>query len=269
MNTRGELKFSLDGTRIAMAGNGAGNEPNTDMLAVFDFDPGSGMVSNALVLPPLRGDFAMSFSPDGTKLYGATWKAFNFTAAYSNFLYQYDLSSGDPTTISNSLTVLWSNPVTQPFGSLQLGPDGRVYVARNGSGYLGVINDPDQPGMACGYEHDGIYLAGKTGSFGLNNFIQYIDCAPTTSVAVNSSPSDDLLIQVDPASSSITLGGALATGGSVSSLRIADAAGRLVLGARMNGSTCAVPQLQAGVYVAAALNARGEMLATRSFIWCP
>ncbi|HRH36945.1 MAG TPA: hypothetical protein PK760_01285, partial [Flavobacteriales bacterium] len=125
VNARGELKFTVDGTRIAMAGGGTGNEPNTDMLAVFDFDASTGVVSNALVLPPVRGDFGVSFSPDGTKLYGATWKALNFFSTDSNYVYQYDLSSGDSTTIANSLTKLWSSSVSEAYGSLQLGPDGR------------------------------------------------------------------------------------------------------------------------------------------------
>ena len=270
VNARGELKFSLDGTRIGLAGGGTGNEPNTDMLAVFNFDANTGVVSNALALPPLRGDFAVSFSPDGTKLYGATWKALNFFSTDSNYVYQYDLSSGDSTTIANSLTILWSSTVSESYGSLQLAPDGRIYSARNNSGHLGVINDPDLPGSACNYVHNGLFLAGKTGRFGLNNFIQYVDCSLATSVTDVPITLNEFFVHADPGSGSITIGGAALAPGTAVGLRIMDAAGRIALNIpRMSGSTFNATELPAGVYVATVLNARNERTASRAFVWCP
>ena len=55
-------------------------------------------------------------------------------------------------------------------GSLQLGPDGRIYVAMNNSLYLGVINYPNYKGTACDFAMNGIYLDGKMSRFGLPNF---------------------------------------------------------------------------------------------------
>ena len=270
VNARGELKFTLDGTRLAMAGGGTGNEPGTDMLAVFDFDASTGVVNAPLVLPPVRGDFAVSFSPDGTKLYGATWKALNFTSSDTNYVYQFDLSSGDSTIIANSLTVLWSSSVSEPYGSLQLGPDGRIYSSRNASGYLGVINDPDQAGTACNYMHNGLYLAGKTSRFGLNNFIQYVDCDQATSIQNASPPVMDFIVHPDPSSGVLTIGGSAVQHGLVAGLRVMDAAGRILHALpRVNGTVVNVSGLSVGVYIATALNDRGEAMWRRSFVWCP
>lgn len=59
------------------------------------------------------------------------------------------------------------------FRSLKLGVNGEMYVARgNGTNYLGAINDPNNTGFACNYAHNGIYLNGLQGRWGLNNAIE-------------------------------------------------------------------------------------------------
>lgn len=175
-NTRGELKFSLDGTRMAIACNGIAADDATDLVAVYSFDNSTGVVSNAIVLDPGRGDFGLSFSPDGSKLYGATWKAFGFTVNDANILYQFDLTSGIPSIINASRTTIHS--ASETLGSLKLGPDGRIYLAADGRPYLGVINEPDSLGLACNYVHNGLFLDGDTCSYGLNNYIEYVNCDP-------------------------------------------------------------------------------------------
>src|SRR5690606_8273544 len=56
-------------------------------------------------------------------------------------------------------------------GSMELGPDGRIYVARfTTSPYLGVIMDPDYEGTQSNYVDNGIYLAGKNCKGGLPSF---------------------------------------------------------------------------------------------------
>ena len=59
-------------------------------------------------------------------------------------------------------------------GALQLGPDGKIYVA-NTDNYatMDVINAPDEAGVLCDYTYAGITLApGTTGVIGLPPFIQ-------------------------------------------------------------------------------------------------
>lgn len=57
-------------------------------------------------------------------------------------------------------------------GALQLGPDGRIYVAKR-EGYLDVITTPNALGTACGYVTDAVYLKGRQSDMGLPNFPPY------------------------------------------------------------------------------------------------
>lgn len=172
------------GTNLPLMVMVLGNDNLSNLLSLYDFDINTGVVSNPIDLPFSRGDFSLSFSPDNTKLYGATWKAFNFTASDYNILYQFDLSSGVPSTIINSKVILDSIPIPQSFGDMELGPDGRIYIARNILFLFPRCNSFPQ----CSWCR--LYLCrirfspgGKTSTFGLNNYIEYRNyCDNTVSV---------------------------------------------------------------------------------------
>ncbi|MGL4599760.1 MAG: T9SS type A sorting domain-containing protein [Bacteroidia bacterium] len=207
INSRGEICFSPDGTKIAFSANGVGGAGNdtTNILEVGQFDANMGMVSNMIDLPYSRGDFGLSFSADNSKLYGATWKALNFFSSDYNFLYQFDLSSGNPATIINSKFIVDSMQIPGSYGDLKLGPDGKIYVAVYNSSYLGVINAPHLAGNACSYVSNGLYLGGNAVQFGLNNYIEYTNyCGPLDISAAEQKPSG-LEIMPNPFSSSTTL----------------------------------------------------------------
>jgi len=272
VNARGEMKFSVDGSRLAIAGNGVGNgfgpsADSTNMLALFHFDNASGIVSDPLELPFARGDFGLSFSPDGTKLYGCTWKALNFITADTNLLYQFDLSSGDPAIIADSRVTLWSAPTSEPFGSLKLAPDGRIYVARNNSGYLGVIRFPDLPGTACDYQHEGRHLNGAICRFGLNNYIEYVDCG-TIPTAVEDADAQPFNVSPNPASTTVRLRGTIPHGAAL--VIVSDAAGRIVQRSRPDDdSVLDVSGLLPGPYLLRMLDPSGRPLASVRFLHMP
>jgi len=60
---------------------------------------------------------------------------------------------------------------TMALGGIQLGPDNKIYVARENNGFLGVINHPDVIGTGCDYVAEGVHLAGKTSNLGLPGFV--------------------------------------------------------------------------------------------------
>jgi hypothetical protein len=173
INARGEIKVSPSGSKIACNANGVGNNNLSNFLTMFDFDIATGVVSNPVALPFSRGDFGLSFSPDNSKLYGTTWKAFNFTQNDYNYLYQFDLSSGIPSTIINSKQIIDSLQVPDSYGSVKIGPDGKVYVRNTNSSFIGVINSPNQPGQLCNYNRNGFYTGSVAYQYGLNNYIEY------------------------------------------------------------------------------------------------
>ena len=57
-------------------------------------------------------------------------------------------------------------------GALQLAPDGKIYVARQGNSYLGVISKPNATGKASTYTDDGFHLGKQKSDLGLPNFAQ-------------------------------------------------------------------------------------------------
>jgi gliding motility-associated-like protein len=167
----GELKASPDGSKLAFTTYFNG------YTCLVDFNNATGAISNPMELSLDGGGYGTSFSPDNTKLYFSSLPIESFNGVENNSIYQFDISSNDPVTIQNSRTTIFNYEAG--FRSLKLGPDGKIYVARttnvqlgNGASYLGVINEPNNAGAACNYVHDGVFLNGPYGAWGLNNSIE-------------------------------------------------------------------------------------------------
>ncbi len=160
-NTIGQMKFSPQGNLLALGVRIEG------FFELFDFDNTTGIVSNPLRLqiPQFLSAYGVEFSPGGSRLYVCT-DSFNS-------LYQYDLTSGNPTTIINSLTTVGT--ISGGAGSLQLATDGKIYVAHyigtNGNPYLGRINSPDVSGTGCSYVNNAVNLGTGKSYYGLPNSI--------------------------------------------------------------------------------------------------
>ena len=194
-NGIGYLKASPDGTKIAVAhrqnGNTEGQTANaTGSVWIYDFDNSSGTLSNPSNLLPDSGPYGLEFSPDSSKLY----------VSNDSSVIQFDLFSPSP---SNSLAYIHTNPFNPvqnrvPFiGALQLGPDGRIYIA-NTDDYnsLDVINEPNEVGVNSDYVQNGLALApGTSAVIGLPPFIQSFFLASI--VFENSCVDDDIQFSVN------------------------------------------------------------------------
>ncbi|RPI17740.1 MAG: T9SS C-terminal target domain-containing protein [Ignavibacteriae bacterium] len=189
----GYLKFSPDGNKLAMASF----FENT--VEVFDFNQVTGAItdplfgSNHLALT-IKDDvllnyaYGVEFSPNCKYLYvAATGLGTDGTKSY---LSQYTLfNEPSPTDVVNSQVTLDSY---QPsalgnfgFCALQLGPDGRIYVARDGYSSLAYINDPNLPAVntltnGCHFKSgtDAISLGGWPSHMGLPDFVSNFTAAP-------------------------------------------------------------------------------------------
>lgn len=133
-NGTGQMKYSPCGDKLAVA-IGALNT-----VEVFDFDDATGVISNPITIPLGNLAYGVEFSPNGKMLYVST--------EGDSSLRQFDLSSGIANDIINSEFIVSHSP--QLYG-LQLAANGRIYSAKNQSSFLGAVNDPDQPGIACNY----------------------------------------------------------------------------------------------------------------------
>jgi hypothetical protein len=132
----GALTFSPDGSMLASI------DYSSCCFELFGFDRSTGLLHSPLVIPVgsiALGIYGACFSPDNSKLYVST---------IGNGVVQYDVSSRDSSRIARSLTSV----STGQCGSMQLGPDGRIYIAAWDD--LDRIEFPDRAGTACGYvEH--------------------------------------------------------------------------------------------------------------------
>jgi len=162
----GYMKLSPDGSKLAVAITGA------NMIEWFDYNNSSGTVTNSRQIPsPDAGSpYGIEFSPDGKFLY---FTSVNPTTNATNNLYQVDLATGSAPTLLNQLA--------HDLTAIQLAVDGKIYVARYSKSYLGVIENPTRPGVACNFIEDGLSLGAGKSLLGLPNFIQsYFDIPPIT-----------------------------------------------------------------------------------------
>jgi len=155
----GYMKISPDGTKIATA--------NFDQnFHLYDFDAATGTVSNQKIItfPSIggHGSYGIEFSPNSNIVYLADHRG-------ENRIFQFDITLETPELIADSRIPLAAN--LQALGALQLGPDNKIYLARENSPFLGVINQPNVIGTACDYVADAVSLAGKTSSLGLPGFV--------------------------------------------------------------------------------------------------
>ena len=84
---------------------------------------------------------------------------------------QFDLAAGSADAIAKSAVVVGTS-ASPRIGALQLAPDGKIYVARQGNSYLGVISKPNAKGKASTYTDDGFHLGKQKSDLGLPNFAQ-------------------------------------------------------------------------------------------------
>lgn len=151
LNSIGQMKASIDGKKIAFVNMHTG-------AGLLDFDNSTGQISNYVQINQ-NGGYGVEFSPDGTKLY-TSFHAFDYLNS-SGALYQFDLTSGNETIINQSKTFIGKNAVGTDMRGLQLGPDGKIYVARSLGKHLGVIHDPNTLGISCNYIDSGFSLNNK------------------------------------------------------------------------------------------------------------
>jgi gliding motility-associated-like protein len=159
-NAIGQMKLSPSGERLALV------LFQEIILEIFDFNPSNGRVRELWSLRdfPLSSRlYGVEFSPDSNVLY---------ITDFGCQIFQFNLSDED---INKGKYVLENE-----FGfcgwpsQLQLGPDGKIYVANYASDFIGIISSPNEIGDACGFQTiaikipaDGVHYCMQ----GLPNFV--------------------------------------------------------------------------------------------------
>lgn len=154
----GYLKFSPDGKKLSNA------LLDVYKLNLYDFDPSTGIISNAMVIDFGAGSpYGTEFSPDNKVLYVATESTYE--------IFQFDLSNWNVASIVASKTNIFTNTSGGYVHALQLALDGKIYVATIGPPSAGVINSPNTLGSGCNYNNAGVTLTTGTCAIGLPQFI--------------------------------------------------------------------------------------------------
>ena len=174
LNELGTLKFSAKGTKFAAVHSFA-----NDGVELMDFDNTTGVFSNPIVIHPNvttleMGVYGAEFAPDGRLLYVTS----NDYTTATSFLYQFDITSNNAATIMASRQIIHQDPDFSA-GSLQTGPDLKIYMAIGNSNFLSAVNDPNIPGAGCNFNFKQINYSGASTNqvlFGLPTFVQnYFD----------------------------------------------------------------------------------------------
>lgn len=152
----GCIKASINGNKVAVARWGL------NIVEIFNFNTATGGLSGLQTLTNCIGPYGLEFSPNNKFLYVAE------NVVTGSNVFQYDLLAGNTTAIENSQVALGS--YSFQIGSLQLGPDYKIYVAKFNAATLDVIDEPDSLGIACNYIINGLNLLGKSSRMGLSNF---------------------------------------------------------------------------------------------------
>jgi len=145
----GALVASSNGEKLVHAGQ--------SFTSLFKFDKTTGKISDHIDLG--TPGYTAAFSPGCNMLYVGDGVGRN--------IFQFNLTAD---AIAQSKVVIGTTDATG-VGAMQLGPDGKIYIARFVSSHtLGVIADPDRRGVRSSFVDNGISLGGKIGKGGLPNF---------------------------------------------------------------------------------------------------
>ncbi len=158
----GQLQFSPDGKKAAMASY---SSPTLETVDLFDFDNTTGILSNHLGFPTpdYFQTYGLEFSPNSKVLYSGA------DPGYNGGIHAWNLEAGSDSAIIASDTIIGYGQGYNN-GSFQLAPDGKVYVAQEGSTYIGAISNPNSY-YTCSYNPFAVNVSPKMSGLGLPNFL--------------------------------------------------------------------------------------------------
>ncbi len=142
----GQAVFSPDGEKYI-------RYSPQDGVFLFDFDRTQGTLSNFIHLPVENGGLGagVAVSPNSNFLY----------VSANDTLYQYNLQSDDINSSSTIVSIYdgYLSPFPTLFHNAQLAPDCKIYINSFATvDVLHVIQNPDEPGLACNVEQHAIQL---------------------------------------------------------------------------------------------------------------
>ncbi|SEJ56988.1 gliding motility-associated C-terminal domain-containing protein [Dyadobacter koreensis] len=144
--------------------------PPTNYVELFNFNDSTGVLTYNKTIdlgpaPPTA--YGIEFSPSGEKMY----VSFQGEGSSKSYLKQFDLTFSDSLIVESAIVI--DSSATEKYGALQIAPDGKIYMAIEGSDYLASIGEPERNSVsAIEYEKEGVNLGGKKSQLGLPSMVQ-------------------------------------------------------------------------------------------------
>jgi len=160
------MKFSPNGKYAAVNKNYLWLSINTvlDSLELYKFDNNTGVLSNKIIFQTDSGLIGKAFSPESKFLYTYQGLDNNSPAV----LFQYDLSVWNKTAILNSKTYIGPYGFNCP--DLHLTPLNTIIMTGDQVDTIGVIEFPDEQGLACSVIPNALTITNNT-AWNCPNFI--------------------------------------------------------------------------------------------------
>ena len=199
-SSRGYLTASPAGDMLAL-----GNE-GLQIYELFAFDNATGQISHIATFddPSIDDCYGVEFSPSGQFLYGSE--------RWGNDIHQWDVSLGTDSLIIASHQLV-ATLGTSAGGALQLAVDNKIYIARNGTDYLGRINNPNLAGTSCNYVDQAVLLgpdvaSARDSNEGLPSFLKVGGVIPSVTAAFSATNTQvltgDTVLFIDSSTGIIT-----------------------------------------------------------------
>ncbi|MBO0937851.1 gliding motility-associated C-terminal domain-containing protein [Fibrella sp. HMF5335] len=160
---------------VVIPGDTTKGKETHNFVELLNFNDSTGKVTEPLrridLGPAPPKAYGVEFSPDGKTLYVSMLADTNANGSLKGLSYilRYDLTQPSDSLIKSSKTVVDSSS-TRQYGSLQVAPDGKIYVAIKDNPSLGVILNPNGGLLdSLKFQADGINLGGKISQLGLPN----------------------------------------------------------------------------------------------------
>ncbi|MDD3860162.1 MAG: T9SS type A sorting domain-containing protein [Bacteroidales bacterium] len=178
------LRFSHKGNIIANAWHSS----LYDTIEIGQFNNNLGVITDLIILNSENGNiryepYGLVFSTDDSKFYASFYDMTSDYPDWHSKIYQYDISTYDSALIASSKTLIHYTDSTNPdlphYLGMQVGSDGRIYIANMNNtndplnwypDTIAVIVDPNLSGVACNFVEKGIYIGGGSQA-GLPNFV--------------------------------------------------------------------------------------------------
>ncbi len=156
---KGYMKASPTFNKLAVAIEELG------IVELFDFDKSTGILSNPIDLVFGSEVYGVEFSEDAFYLYATKRNGVDVC--------QWDLGAGSEQQINDSKIIVGTlqNSTT---GALQIGPNGKIYMAVKNKPWLSSINAPTLGGLSCDFQEKAITWSSTDHYcvWGLPTFIQ-------------------------------------------------------------------------------------------------